>query len=64
MKLTDVDVEDVSVLPVFESSFTIAEIEQNFDSIDIFSELMKALEEAMVHSKGGNIDEGKNQTGL
>lgn len=38
--------------PVFESKFSIEEIEANFDEIDFFAELSSSLEEALAHAKG------------
>ena len=37
---------------VFESTLSMEEIEKNFAEMDLFSDLMESLEEALVHSKG------------
>lgn len=37
----------------FSPSLSMEEIEQNFANVDLFSELMKGLEEALLHKKGG-----------
>lgn len=36
----------------FKSSFTIDEVEKNFDDFDFFSGLMEGLNEALAHEKG------------
>ena len=38
--------------PVFKSSLTMKEVEENFEHMDFFGELMEGLTEALAYSKG------------
>ena len=38
--------------PVFRSNLTMKEVEENFENMDFFGELMKGLTEALAYSKG------------
>ena len=38
--------------PVFKSSLTLKEVEDNFEHMDFFGELMEGLTEALAYSKG------------
>ena len=52
--------DDVNRIRAVWEHLEIDKIEQNFEGFDVFSELMKSLEEALELSKGGTMDEREN----